>query len=199
MTVNTFEVAVLRILVKRQQSLKLSVLVGGFPDEYEDSVLSAVSSLRLQGYIILDDYQPNGYVCINKERRKEILHIVNSDIYSQKSSSIKEEYTDVPINEKRSFRPIVTRYPIPQAIRAIALSSLLITGLVIALGSSVSTTSPDTEFVAYHQYIPHKKWSGGYGEYDHDRVNDPHSSSLPASASFVSMKDCNQNPSHQQT
>jgi hypothetical protein len=200
MTVNTFEVAVLRILVKRQQSLKLSVLVSGFPDEYEDGVLSAVSSLRLQGYIILDDYQPNGYVCINKERRKEILHIVNSDIYSQKSSSIKEEYTDVPIDKRKSFRPIITRYPIPQAIRAVALSSLLIIGLVIVLGSSASTTSPDTESVAYHQYIPHKKWSSGYGEYDPDDVNNHyHSSSLPASVSFVSIKDCNRDPSHQQT
>ncbi|MDQ4050849.1 MAG: hypothetical protein M3093_04485 [Thermoproteota archaeon] len=199
MTVNTFEVAVLRILVKRQQSLKLSVLVGGFPDEYEDSVLSAVSSLRLRGYIILDDYQPNGYVCINKERRKEILHIVNSDIYSYKSSPIKEEYIDIPIDERKSFRPIITRYPIPRAIRAVALSSLLIIGLVIALGSSVSTTSPDTESVAYHQYIPHKKWSSGYGEYDPDAVNDHHSSSLPASVSFVSIQNCNLNPSHQQT
>ncbi len=78
MAVNTFEVAVLRILVKRQQSLKLSILVSGFPDEYEDSVLSAVSSLRLQGYIILDDYQPNGYVCVlikNGERKSCILSI----------------------------------------------------------------------------------------------------------------------------
>lgn len=200
MTVNTFEVAVLRILVKRQQSLKLSVLVSGFPDEYEDSVFSAVSSLRLQGYIILDDYQPNGYVCIDKERRKEILHIVNSDIYSHKSPTIKEEYTDVPIDKRKSFRPIITRYPIPQAIRSVTLSSLLIIGLVIALGSTVSTTSPDTESVAYHQYIPHKTWSSGHGEYDPDEVNNPHhSSSLPASASFVSIKDCNRNPLHQQT
>jgi len=201
MTVNTFEVALLRILVKRQQqSLKLSVLVSGFPDDCEDSVLSAISSLRLQGYIMLDDYQPNGYVSINRERRKDILHIVNSNIDSHdpKSSHIKEDYTDTPVKEKRGFDQMIAGYPISQAIRAVALSSLLIVGLVIALGSSVSTTSPDTEYVAYHQYIPHK-WSGAYGIDDPDRVNNPVPSSLSASPSLVSLKDCNPKPSQQQT
>jgi hypothetical protein len=75
--VNTFEVAVLRILVKRQQPLKLSTLVSGFPDDCEDNVLSAVSSLKLHGFVVLDDYQPNGDVSINRERRKEILQIVD--------------------------------------------------------------------------------------------------------------------------
>lgn len=199
---NTFEVAVLRILIKRQQQpLKLSVLVSGFPDDCEDSVLSAISSLRLQGYIMLDDYQPNGYVSINRERRKEILQIVDSDINSNNpiGPHIKEDYTGSHIKEKRSFGQIIARYPISQAIRAVAISSLLILGLVIALGSSVSTTSPDTESVVYHQYVPHKKLSGAYGIYDPGDVNSPASSSLPASASFVSVKDCNQNPSQQHT
>ncbi len=198
---NTFEVAVLRILIKRQQQpLKLSVLVSGFPDDYEDSVLSAISNLRLQGYIVLDYYRPNGYVSINRERRKEILQIVDSDIYSHnpKSPPIKDDYTAIDLKEKkRNFGQIIAKYPISQAIRALALSSLLIVGLVVALGSSVSTTSPDTESVAYHHYIPDKKWTGAYGIYDPDSVNNPASSSLTASASFVSLKDCNQKPSQQ--
>jgi hypothetical protein len=200
--VNTFEVAVLRILIKRQQQpLKLSVLVSGFPDDCEDSVLSAISSLRLQGYIMLDDYQPNGYVSINRERRKEILQIVDSDINSNNpiGPHIKENHTGTHSKEKRSFGQIIARYPISQTIRAVAISSLLIVGLVIALGSSVSTTSPDTESVVYHQYVHHKKWSGAHGIYDPGDVNSPASSSLPASTSFVPVKDCNQNPSQQQT
>jgi len=199
--VNTFEVAVLRILIKRQQQpLKLSVLVSGFPDNYEDNVLSAISNLRVWGYIVLDDYQPNGHVSINRERRKEILQIVDSDIYSHTPASppIKDSYTDIDLREKkRNFGQIIAKYPISQAIRALALSSLLFVGLVIALESSVSTTSPDTESVAYHQYIPHKKWTGAYGIYDPDGVNNPVSSSLTAPASFVSLKDCNQKPSQQ--
>jgi len=77
---NTFEVAVLRILIKRQQPMKLSSLASGFPDEFEDNVFSAISSLKLQGYLLLDNYRPKGYVSINRERRKEILQIVNSDM-----------------------------------------------------------------------------------------------------------------------
>jgi hypothetical protein len=200
--VNTFEVAVLRILIKRQQPLKLSTLVSGFPDDCEDSVFSAVSSLRLDGYIMLDDYQPNGYVSINRDRRKEILHIVDSDIYLQKFEvqHTKENYGSIPIKEKKSFGHIIARYPISQAIRTIAISSLLIVGLVIALGSSMPTTSTDTESVAYHHYIPpHKKWNGVYGADDPNGVKNSASSYTPASASFVALKDCNQKPSQQQT
>jgi hypothetical protein len=199
MIVNTFEVAILRILVKRQQSLKLSVLVSGFPDDCEDSVLSAISSLRLNGYILLDDYRPNGYVSINRERRKEILQIVDSDIYSHnpKGSLIKEDYTDIPIKEKGGFGQILARYPISQAIRAVGISSLLIVGLVIALGSGVSTTSPDTESVAYPQYMSYKKWSSAYEADEHDGIKNPDSSYTPAPAAFVTLKDCPQKTSSQ--
>lgn len=197
---NTFEVAVLRILIKRQQPLKFSTLVSGFPDDCEDSVLSAISSLKLHGYVTLDDYQPNGYISINRERRKEILQIVDSDIYPRKSEAphTRENYS-APIEEKKGFARFAARHLISQGIRAIAISSLLIVGLVISLGSSIPTTSPDTESVAYHQYMSHKKWSGSaYGIGDHDDVKNPASSYTPASASFVALKDCNQKSSQQQ-
>jgi hypothetical protein len=201
--VNTFEVAVLRILIKRQQPLKLSTLVSGFPDDCEDSVLSAISSLRLHRYILLDDYQFSGYISINRERRKEILQIVDSDIYLHKLEAphtIENYYNSIPIKEKKSFGQIITRYPISQMIRTIAVSSLVIVGLVIALGSSMPTTSPDTESVAYHEYVPHKKWSSAYEDDGHDGVKNPAPPSYSsAPASFVALKDCNQKPSQQQT
>lgn len=198
---NTFEVAVLRVLVKRQQPLKLSILVSGFPDNCEDNVLSAISSLKLQGYIILDDYQPNGYVSINRERRKEILQIVDSDIYSHKlGAPHAKEKSGAPIKEKKSLTQVATRYLSSQGIRAIAISSLLIFGLVSALGISMPTTSPDTEFVAYHQYTPHKKWGNAHGASDHEGDMIFASPSYPpSSASFVALKDCNQKPLQQQT
>jgi hypothetical protein len=203
--VNTFQVAVLRILIKRQQQpLQLSTLVNGFPDDCEDSVLSAISSLRLDGYILLDDYQPNGYVSINRERRKEILQIVYSDINSNKLEALhtkENSYSSIPIMNRKIFAQIITRYPISQAVRTIAISSLLIVGFAFALGTGMPTTSPDTESVAYHQYVHHKKWSGSaYGADDHDGVKNPAPPSYsPASASFVALKDCNQKPSQQQT
>jgi hypothetical protein len=201
MPVNTFEVAVLRVLIKRQQPLKLSTLVSGFPDDSEDNVLSAVSSLKLQGYIVLDDYQPNGHLSINRERRKEILQIVDSDIHLHKSESPPVEEKDgIPIHGKKSPLQVTAGHLNTPGIRTIAVSSLLIVGLVSAIGFSLPTaTSPDSEFVAYHPgYIAHKKWSGAHGADDHegDKISSP--PYPPISASFVALKDCNQKPLHEQ-
>lgn len=192
---NTFEVAVLRVLIKRQQPLKLSALVSGFPDDSEDSVLSAVSSLKLQGYLVVDDYQPNGYVSVDKARRKEILQIVDSDIrtYQFESPSIKEKY-GILIPEKKSPRSVGKRYEISPGIRAVAVSSLLIVGLVSIIGISLpAATSPDSEFVAFTEYTAHKTWSSMQQGYDHGggaKISSvPYS---PISASFVALKDCNE-------
>ena len=200
---NTFEVAVLRVRIKRQQPLKLSALVNGFPDHSEDSVLSAVSGLKLQGYLVLDDYQPNGYVSINKARRKEILQIVDSDIHSHEfeTPQVKEKNDDssISIPERKSPRQVAARRKIAPGIRTITFSSLLIVGLVSAIGISLPTaTSPESEFIAYHEYTAHKKWSGEHraGVHDGDKVS---SAPYPAmSASFVALKDCNQRPLHEQ-
>ena len=200
---NTFEVAVLRVLIKRQQPLKLSTLVSGFPDDSEDNVLSAVSNLKFQGYLVLDDYQPNGYVSINRERRKEILQIVDSDIRLHKFQSphVKEK-DGVPIPGKKSPLQVTARHLNTRGIRAVAVSSLLIVGLVSAIGFSLpTTTSPDSEFVAayHHGYIAHKKWSSAHGA-DDDHEGDKIASALDPhiSASVVALKDCNQNPLHEQ-
>ncbi len=200
---DTFEVAVLRILIKRQQQpLKLSVLVSGFPDDCEDSVLSAISSLRLQGYITLDDYQPNGYLSINKDRRKEILQIVDSDINSNKleAKDTNKNYHNRSPLEKKSSGQIVTGYPISQAMKTIGISSLIIFGFVLALGSSIPTTSPDTGSIVYYQHMPYKKWTdSAYGANYHDDTNNPASPYALAPATSVALEDCNQKPSQQHT
>jgi hypothetical protein len=202
--VNTFEVAVLRILIKRQQQpMKLSALVNGFPDDSEDNVLSAVSSLKLQGYLVLDDYQPNGYVLLNKARRKEILQIVDSDIHSHGSESLdgKEKDVDSSISTpaKKSPRQVTARHRILLGIRTIAFSSLLIVGLVSAIGISLPTaTSPDSEFVAYHEYTAHKKWGAEHRASVHEDDRISSASYPPVPASFVALKNCNQRPLQEQ-
>ena len=133
---NRFEVAVLRVLIKRQHPLKLSTLINGFPDDAEDNVLSAVSSLKLCGYLVLDDYQPNGYVSVNRERRKEILHIVSSDIHSDKfEGPYTKEEDNIPVPGKKSPPQIIARLKISSGNKAIAISSLLIAGLVTTIGN----------------------------------------------------------------
>jgi hypothetical protein len=200
--VNTFEVAVLRVLIKRQQPLKLSALVSGFPDDSEDNVLSAVSNLMLQGYLVLNDYQPNGYVSVNNARRKEILQIVDLDIHSNKSESphLKEKEDGISIPEKKSPRQVNARHQIAPGIRTIAFSSLLIVGLVSAIGISLPTaTSPDSEFAAYHDSSIYKKWSGMHRADAHEgdkTLGAPYPP--PLSASFVAVKDCNQKPLQEQ-
>jgi hypothetical protein len=194
--VNTFEVAVLRVLIKRQQPLKLSTLVSGFPDDSEDDVLSAVSGLKLQGYLVLDDYQPNGYVSINNARRKEILQIVDSDIHSHEFESLNLEEkgsSATSTSTKKSHGQVTVRHRIAPGIRTIAFSSLLIVGLVSAIGISLPTaTSPDSEFAAYYEYSAHKKWSGVHRADVHEGDKISSAPYPPLSASFVALKDCNQ-------
>ena len=196
---NTFEVAVLRVLIKRQQPLKLSALISGFPDDAEDNVLSAVSSLKLCGYLVLDDYQPNGYVSVNRERRKEILHIVSSDIHSDRSEGPYTKEEDSIPGEK-SPPQIISRHKISPGNKAIAISSLLIVGLVSTIGISIPVaTSPDSEFIAYHGYIAHNKWwSSVQGADSHQGDKFSSARDPPISHSFVALKYCSQEPLHQQ-
>jgi hypothetical protein len=197
---NIFEIAVLRVLIKRQQPMKLSILVGGFPDDSEDNVLSAISSLKLRGYLVFDDYQPNGYISINRERRKEILQIVDSDIHVDKFQSLpdKEKKAGIPIPVKKSPLQVAARHLMSSSVRTIAVSSLLIVGLVSAIGISLPTaTSPDSQFVAYPGYMAHKKWSIAHADDDHEGhkiSNTPPYLPPPIPASFLAIKDCNQKP-----
>jgi hypothetical protein len=203
--VNTFEVAVLRILIKRQQPIKLSVLVGGFPDDCEDDVLSAISRLRLHGYVHLDDYRPNGYVSISNERRKEALQLVDSHIYPNNPDIQNTGEKSASTIKEKEERPIQTTagYPNSKGSRAITISLLLIIGIVSALGMSLPATSPDTEFVAHHQYSAYKKWVGGdagvLGENVHADGEISSYPNTPSTASLVALKDCNLSQSQQQT
>ena len=196
---NIFEIAVLRVLVKRQQPMKLSILVSGFPDDSEDDVLSAISSLKLQGYLVFEDYQPNGYISINRERRKEILQIVDSDIHMHKSQSLPDkEKTGIPlplpIPVKKSPLQVAARHLMTPSVRTIAVSSLLIVGLVSVIGISLPTaTSPDSQFVAYPGYMAYKKWNIAHADDDHESHKISSAPSYPPiSASFLPLKDCNQ-------
>jgi hypothetical protein len=196
---NIFEIAVLRVLIKRQQPMKLSVLVSGFPDDSEDNVLSAISSLKLRGYLVFDDYQSNGYISINRERRKEILQIVDSDIPVDQFQSLPDkEKAGIPIPVNKSPLQIAARHLMSSSVRTIAVSSLLIVGLVSAIGISLPTaTSPDSQFVAYPGYMAHKKWSVALADDDHEghRIsNTPPYPPPPIPASFLAIKDCNQKP-----
>jgi len=168
--VNTFEVAVLRVLVKRHEPLKLSILVNGFPDDCENDVLAAISQLKLDGYVTLSDYQPDGYVSISKDRRREILQIVGSDIYPRK--------VDLPAPSEEKKSP---RYRTPPQIRTVTIASLFVFGIVAVLIPTVPATSTDTEFVVHHHNFDH--WHA-YG------VNNADSGQ--PTTTFVAWQNCDQ-------
>jgi hypothetical protein len=181
---NNFELAVLRVLIKRQQPMKLSIVVSGFPDVSEDNVLSAISSLKLQGYLVFNDYQPNEYISINRERRKEILQILDE-----------KEKAGTPIPVKKSSRQLAARHLTTPSVRTIAVFSLLIVGLVSAIGISLPTaTSPDSQFVAYPGYMAHNKWTIAHEDDDHEGHKISSASYPPIPVSFLTLKDCNQKP-----
>jgi hypothetical protein len=77
-----YKTAILRILFKRQQNtIKLSDLVDGFPDEGKKRVLSSILDLQLLGYITIYDSQSNDkHILLNKFMKKDVLHLIDPDL-----------------------------------------------------------------------------------------------------------------------
>jgi hypothetical protein len=138
--VDIYEIAVLRILVKKHSPMKVSNLVNGFPDNSEDNVLQAVSNLHFLGYISVYDSLPQ-HISLTKDMRKEVLRIVNPIL--NKDSQTKQYFSNKKIvnsngvtnagemknNMTINSKPVV-------ATRTIALAVILI-GSVIAGGASL--------------------------------------------------------------
>ena len=77
------EVAILRILFKKQNPTRTCSLIEGFPDDSKGNVLLAISTLNNLGYILLSGHYPYEYVLLNKDRRKEIMRILDPSVHSQ--------------------------------------------------------------------------------------------------------------------
>jgi hypothetical protein len=75
--VNIFEIAILRIVIKRQKPLSISSVIGGFPSGSEDFVLQAINDLVGAGYIRYLYVEKTDHITYNKEKRKEILTIID--------------------------------------------------------------------------------------------------------------------------
>jgi hypothetical protein len=75
--VNPFEIAILRIVIKRQKPLSISSVIGGFPSGSEDFVLQAINDLVGAGYIRYLYVEKTDHITYNKEKRKEILTIID--------------------------------------------------------------------------------------------------------------------------
>lgn len=74
---NDYEIAILRILVKRGDMMKVQEVIDGFPDNSKDDVALAISKLIAEGYVSQTEVLPNSFLAVKKEKRKEVLRLVS--------------------------------------------------------------------------------------------------------------------------
>jgi hypothetical protein len=180
--VNDFEIAILRMLIKMQKPVSIPYLVEGFPNNSEDFVLWAIDTLLKSGFISYLDNQERNCIMYNKQKRKEILKIIDPlpDLGTERG-----QFYSIPEHELKEQKPVLTanikkgndnnkkqlynlqkhRYYI-----RIALSiSLLSIGSVIILGSMTPTSSIYRHFgllsaYYHHDYYPAYNIAVFYGQ-----------------------------------
>jgi hypothetical protein len=185
--VNSFEVALLRILVKKHAPVNISTIIEGFPDGNEDSVLAAISSLRHKRYLDVTDYRPDGLISLFKDKRREAVKIVSMGIDLPKDDDIifpipfKEHHqhqtsanSNSPL-EKNSGEKIQVvnssnrrRFLPSTTAGKLAIMTVVIVGLLtlVAAGDLPSTSSPaaGSQPAAIHYYYHHHGFHRGSGE-----------------------------------
>jgi hypothetical protein len=100
---NSYEIAVLRILVKRQTPIKISDLIFGFPDNSGGRVLHAISNLHSLGYVLIYGAPFDGYLLLAKDKRREAIRIISSNISNDnqaRGSSYSEQIVNPSIKNK---------------------------------------------------------------------------------------------------
>ena len=179
---NNFEIAILRMLVKMQKPVSILYLVRGFPNDSEDFVLWAVGNLLKSGFILYPDNEKRNCIIYNKQKRKEILKIIDplpaSEAEIGQSLSIHKQQAKpqqqpalttnrkVGSNNKRLYSLHRQSY---HARIALTISILSI-GSVIILGSTTPTSSVYQHFGLFgasyrHSYSPVVVYYDQFGVY----------------------------------
>ena len=186
---NCFETAILRMLVKMQNPVSIPYLVEGFPNNSEDFVLWAIDNLFKSGFISYIDNQKRDRIMYNKQKRKEILKIIDplpdlgrerGQFYSIPEHELKEQQPVLTTerkkgndNNKESYCLQKQRYHVRIAL-AISLLSI---GSMIILSSMTPTSSIHRHFgllsayYYHHDYYPSYSVAVFYGQL----VNHSHS------------------------
>ncbi len=176
---NSFEVALLRILVKKRAPVKLGILVEGFPDENEDNVLAAISSLKLKGYLHLTEYHPDGLVSLIKDKQREAIKIVSMNIALPndiaQTSQIKDDralgYSSTHSLNKSERKLLQIRIPHRELIlsttaRKLGITAVLIVSLfsIMAIGGLPALSNPNADpgITPIHYYYYHHNGQNHY-------------------------------------
>lgn len=134
-----YELAILRILVKRHTPIKIPDLISGFPDNSESSVLDAIYRLNSLGYVSIDDrtyYQR--YLLLTEEKKKEAVEIVSSNI-GNGTQSRDDFYEKQTINPSIKNKSGATK-TLLLAMMGITAFSILLSGLAIVLVNSQTSS-----------------------------------------------------------
>ena len=171
---NSFEIAILRMLVKMQKPVSIPYLAEGFPNNSEDFVLWAIDNLSKSGFISYLDNQKRDRIMYNKQKRKEILKIIDPlpDLRAERG-----QFYSIPEHELKEQKPVLTtdrkkgndnnkelyclqkqRYHVRIALAA----SLLSIGSVIILGSMTPTSSIYRHFGLLSPYYYHHDYYPSY-------------------------------------
>lgn len=147
---NPYEIAILRILVKRQAPIKVSDLISGFPDDSGGRVLHAISNLHSSGYVLVHGVPFDGYLLLTKDKRKEAIKIISPDINNgnQTRGSFYSEQVVTPGVKDKTF--------ILLAIVGIAaLSIMTISVLAITLAGSPLPYTSTTPYPSRYASMDH--------------------------------------------
>jgi hypothetical protein len=170
--VNSFEIAIMRILIKRQKPIPISYVTEGFPNDSEDFVLEAIRNLLSLGYISCSHIEKS-HITYNKEKRREILRIIDPlpelliEKEEEKELSVhkKENYISASNNSKNEDGRWYHASTKHASVRKIALvASMLVFGIVIIFSTAISTEdvyqdfkSIDTGYHYHHDNYPLSK------------------------------------------
>jgi hypothetical protein len=195
--VNSFEIAILRMVVKLQKPVSIPYLVGGFPNNSEDSVLWAIDNLLKLGFISYTYNEKRDYIIYNKEKRKEILKIIDPlpDLESETEtgqlfSVPKKEAKQQPFlatgrkssNNKRSCYLHKSHY-----LANIALgTSILAIGVVILFGSTIPTSNVYRHFGLFGAYYSHHN---SFPFYSMDLYYDPLTNHSPYNSQYLKAEE----------
>ena len=171
---NSFEIVILRMLVKMQKPVSISYLVEGFPNNSEDFVLWAIDNLLKLGFISYLDNQKRDRIMYNKQKRKEILKIIDplpdlgtekGQFYTTPEHELKEQKPILTTNRKKGNDNNKELYCLQEHryhVRIALVISLISIGSVIIFGSMTSTSSIYQHFGLLSAYYYHHDYYPSY-------------------------------------
>jgi hypothetical protein len=136
---NSYELAILRILVKRHIPIKIPDLISGFPDNSEYNVLDAIYRLHSLGYVSIDNRTHfQRYLLLTKEKRKEALEIVSSN--TGNGTQTRDNFYKKQIINPNIKNNGGTSKTLLLATIGITAFSVILSGLAITLVNSQSSS-----------------------------------------------------------